>query len=143
MSHPLPLDFTGVAEKLSALPPGNFPAIIENVEEKTSSTGNPMLLFTFRITAGPHAERKVFQNYSLTPEALWKLYQTLRNLGFTEEELAGQFELDPNELINLECTLVLKPSEYQGRVTHKVATVLPAGAETGTTIAAEASDIPF
>lgn len=126
---PLHVDMTGVKESLAALPPGNYPARVDNVEVGEARTsGQPVLNIHYTVTGGPHAGRKVFQTISLQQTALWKLYQTLEAFGYSEADLSGELELDEQELINMECTLVMVQRPWKDEMRHRVARVLPAGA---------------
>ena len=87
-----------------------------------------MLNLQYVITSGPHADRKLFQTISLKDTAKWKLYQTLKAFGYSEEELAGAMDLDEQELVNHEVTLVLVQRTWKGEIRHRISRVLAAGA---------------
>lgn len=97
------IDFTGVTTlDTSPIPAGTYFASVSACKPKAASTGTPMLEFQFVIEDdGDYDGRRVFTNAMLTPKALWKLKGLLSGLGFTREELDGEFELDPAELIGL------------------------------------------
>lgn len=95
---------------------------IFNIQQKQSKAGNPMLEFEFK-----HADsnRKAWRNFTLTSEALWALKQLLVDLGTDPEELEGEFDFDPKELLGTEVTLFFGPEkEYNGRPTQDITKII-------------------
>jgi len=136
MSDMLHLDFTGVKVGFDPVPDGFYPVVIQEVESKQSKSGNPMLVVRFAIQDPEEFfGRLLFANYSLLPRALWKLKQLLTALD-PEGDYDGPLELEPADLINLECTAVVISEEYDGKVRNRIKTVTEAG---GAFVAAESS----
>lgn len=54
-----------------------------NVDDE-SKAGNPMITFTFTVMAGSNAGRSRNTYCALTPDALWKLLETLKALGIDD-----------------------------------------------------------
>lgn len=71
------LNFSEIPSR-EPLAEGMYVMTIEAAEEKTSSTGKPMILVRFKE---PETNTAVFENYVLTLEALWKLKELLDALG--------------------------------------------------------------
>lgn len=68
------------------LPVGEYETIISNVENKTSSNGNPMLAMTLTVREDVPQEgggRKLFDNLVMTEKAKFKFHQLFKALGFT------------------------------------------------------------
>ena len=124
------LNMTGVSVKATPLPPGYYQAVVAQCEQKTSQSGNPTLAWQFAVTEPEEfVGRKAFFNTSLQQQALWNLKRTLLALGFEEDDLEGEIDLDPGDLVGIECTLVVIEDEWQGETTGRVDQVLPAGEE--------------
>lgn len=98
---------------------------IFNIESKTAkSSGNPMLEFEFKHQG---SNRKAWRNYTLTPEALWALKQLLVSLGVSEEDLEGEFDFDPKDLLGEDVKLYFGPEkEFNGRMTQDIIKIEPA-----------------
>ena len=124
------VNMTGVTVRPAALPPGYYQAAVAKCEQKTSRTGNPYLSWIFNILSPEeHVGAKAFYNTSLQQTALWNLKRTLIALGFKEEDLAGNIEFEPTDLIGWECTLVVVEDVYEGETTGKGTEGLPVGEE--------------
>jgi len=122
------VDFTDVKGGFEPIPEGKYDATVFEVEQRISqSSGQPYLNWQFKIQGGEFDGRRAFYMTSLQPQALWKLKQVLSNLGFDEEALSGDFELDPSELAGLECTVVIAHEQYQGETRDRVVEVLEMG----------------
>ena len=71
------LDFSSIPSN-EPLAEGIYVLQIEDVTEKVSSTGKDMLLVRFRE---PDSKTVIFENYVLTPDALWKLKELTDAIG--------------------------------------------------------------
>jgi hypothetical protein len=121
----LNIDFAGVeAMDLSPVPAGTYECEVVQCKQQKASTGKPMLVWAFKILDEGFVGRRVFLNTVLSGDARWKLKQTLMGLGFTEEDLAADFDLDPQEMIGLTCYVVVTQSLYQGAVKNDVQRVI-------------------
>jgi hypothetical protein len=123
------VDFTNVENKFETIPEGNYEAVVFEVEQKVGkSSGKPYLNWQLKIQGGEYDGRRLFYMTSLSPNALWKLKENLAALGYTDEELAGDFELDTTDLLGRECVAIVKHEEYQGVARDKVDNIIPSGA---------------
>lgn len=100
------LNFSEVKPR-EALPEGLYVLIIEKVEEKTSSTGKPMLNVRFREQ---ETENVLFTNFILLPENLWYLQQLLNALGMDATQ-----DMDSDDLIS-----ELIGAEVKAKVTQRM-----------------------
>jgi len=117
----LSVDFTNVTSGFEKIEPGNYLARVEKIESKMSQAGKPYLNWMFKIQGGDYDGRTAFFMTSLAPNALWKLKQVLiAAFDKDEEDLKGQFELDTDELIGEECTLIIGEEEYNGEMRDRV-----------------------
>lgn len=125
---PISVNLTGVKTTPTPLPPGYYQAAVASCEQRTSKAGQPFIAWVFNVTApDEYAGRKGFFNTSLQQHSLWSLKRLLIALGGTEEELAGEVEFEPSDMIGNECTLVVVEDEWEGETTGKVKQVLAAG----------------
>jgi len=106
------VDFSNT-ETSGVLEEGDYLVEVDEVEDKESSTGNPMLVFTFKVTEGEGKGRKLFHNCSLQPQALFNLRAVLEALG--NEVPQGVLELDPSDLIGQTCGVSSTMHSMRGR----------------------------
>jgi len=111
------LDFTEVESKdFGALAEGKYFAKIKNITEKVSTTGKDMLLMEYEVISNVEGEetkgKKVFNNYILTKNCLWKLQSLLGALGM---DASGLMNLEPTAIIGETVGLLLGVEEYNGR----------------------------
>ena len=122
------VDFTDVQDGFQPIPEGKYDATVFEVEQKVGqNSGKPYLNWQLKIQGGEFDGRRVFYMTSLSPGALWKLKANLNALGYSKEQLEGDFELDPTDLVGRECTAIITHEEYQGQVRDRVADILAAG----------------
>lgn len=111
------LDFSSIPSR-EPLEEGIYLMTIEHIEEKTSSTGNPMLLVRFKE---PETGTAVFENYVLLPQNMWKLGELVEACGIDPKELGS---VDTEELIPMLTGIQVKAKitqdTYEGRITNRV-----------------------
>jgi hypothetical protein len=104
--------------------PGDYDVIIDNriKSEKAKSSGNMIC----KVELAGHLEDgtafKVFDNLVQTEESQWKFYQFFRSLGFTDEDIAAEIELD--DTYQMPLRVKLKQEIYKGEAKAKVARYL-------------------
>ena len=120
------VDFSGVEAGggFKPLVAGAYSGTIFDIEQKKGQeSGKPYLAMTLKLNAdedrGVIAGRQAWSNFSLQPNALWKLKQLLVRLGFEEDALDGITDLDVTELLGLDVTVVLEAPEER-RTTNNV-----------------------
>lgn len=123
----LRVDFTDVQSSFSPIPEGKYEATIFEVEQKVSQAGKPYLNWQLKVQGGECDGRRAFFMTSLAPAALWKLKQVLHNLGYSDEELDGEMDIDIIDLVGKECTIIITHEEYQGEMRDRVGDILAAG----------------
>jgi len=138
---PIRMDLTGVEAggDFEPIPNGAYPCTVFDVEQRTGKdSGQPYLSVQFKVQGGEYDGRRLWSNYSLQQQSLWAIKGLLITLGWSEEQLAGQFEFEPTELMGKACVVVATVGDYQGKATNNVDRVLPADAQTGPAAAAPA-----
>jgi Protein of unknown function (DUF669) len=122
---PLNLDFTNVRTlDMNPLPAGEYYLQVVSCIQKMSSTGKAMLEWRYRVVGGQFENRQLFQNTMLQPENLWKLKQNLVGLGFTDDDLGGNIQLEPSEMIGLECYAIVTQREYNNQMRNEVSRLI-------------------
>lgn len=102
------LNLAKVKTGFDPVPAGNYDVSVAKAELTTAkSSGKPMIAVQYRISEPEeHEGRILFDNFSLQPQALWKLkgfLQALEWAGIDEDGL----ELDPAELIGAQLTVAV------------------------------------
>ena len=130
------VDFTGVESGGSrVVPDGEYTAKITEIEEKQSSTDNPMLVFKFKIT-GPKAKGSLlWDNISLLDQALFKLRAILDCLKIEAPD--SEMDVVHSDLIGEEIGVSIINEIYEGKKRPKVAEYIPADSVSETTEGAE------
>lgn len=101
------VDFTDVeTTEFEPVPAGRYLTRVEECEEK-EGTEHPYLNFKHVIVDGEFEGRFIFDIASFSPKALWKLKGVLIASGYTEEDLAGELEINPEEFLEVEYELVV------------------------------------
>jgi hypothetical protein len=115
------VDFSQVKDNFEPLPEGIYNAEITGVEEKESSTGNPMYVWEIEVDNKDGGTAKVKDFMSLTEAALWRLKELVLATGIaTKEDLKGSYDFDPNEVMEIPIKVQLEVSEYNGYRNNKV-----------------------
>lgn len=115
----LNLDFSNVPSR-EPLVEGLYPVRIAKVEEKTSSTGNPMLAVEYDVL-GVEGNRKLFDNFVLIDKCLWKIKELFEAMGL---DASAAIEIDPQELVGMEVTVKIIQEEYNGETVNRVKKVM-------------------
>ena len=113
------LDFSSIPSR-EPLAEGIYTFMIKRAEEKTSSTGKPMLLILFEEL---ETKTGVFENYVLTAECLWKLQELLRALGL---EASGEVALDTDDLLGQIVKGKVIQDEYAGEPVNRMKKIFAA-----------------
>jgi hypothetical protein len=102
------VDFTGVKSGWGTVPDGRYAAKITAVEQKErKESGEPYLELTWEITSEKCNGREVrFDNYSLQPQALWRLKSLLEAMEIEVPD--GEQDIDFDELISDETECIIE-----------------------------------
>lgn len=125
-----------------AIPSGTYDSAVQEVtmtetksEDGALPKGTPGLNVQFRVVGGDYDNRRLFNTYWIAPKKYEKkammdgmLARFLIALGFDEETvLSGTFEPELDEIVGLECRLVVGQREYLGEMQNTVKNVKPVG----------------
>lgn len=86
------------------IPKGPRVGRLVSIVADTSQAGNPMWVWTFVITKGDNAGRDFKLWTALTPDAAWKVVETLAALGKTYKP-GEKVVINKKELIGVSCTM--------------------------------------
>lgn len=124
------VDFTGIETGGGRLlPEGDYLFEIEEVTLETSeNSGADYLKFTLVVSDGKFKGAKAWDNFSLQPQALWRLKSLMETLEMEVPD--GVTELDPKEFEGLIVGATVFHEEYQGKTKHKIGEYFPASEST-------------
>jgi len=122
---PIKLNFEGVNVDGGGFEPWPVRTPVEftisKIEPKIGrDSGKPYLEFEMNHVG---SKRKAWSNFSLQPQALWMLKRLLLSLGIPREELEGDFDLEPRDLIGKTVYILfdeLRPSAYDGKERQEI-----------------------
>ena len=119
------LNFDGVETGYKAVPEGTYEVRVKEIEAGTSQANAPKLDFKFEIISGKNKGSLLFYTCSLQPQALFKLKVVLEALGYEIPE--GNFNLDIDELIDLECSVEVAHETYEGKKRARIVEFITSG----------------
>lgn len=124
----LNLDFSSVPSR-DPLDEGVYLLQIAEAIEKTSSTGNPMISVTYDVLATADGEtvegqRKLWDNYSLQAQALFKLKELLSALGV---DTSAVVDMEVSDLVGQQILAKVVQETYNGELRNRVKKIYPVG----------------
>lgn len=107
------------------LPEEPFPLEVDEIEEKEGEdSGEPYLAFKFKVVEkGEYEDTVAYDNFSLQPQALWKLRGFMDAAGI--ETVDGPMDIDPDELVGLVVIGNIVHEAYKGRDKHRIDSYTP------------------
>lgn len=120
------LDMSGV-ESYTRCPEGEWLARLTKIEEGTvQGSGDDCLKARFEVIKGSAKGSTVFETFSLTEKALWKLKSFLNAIGMKAN---GKISLDLDKLEGKICMIDVIHDEYNGTKRAKISSYNPAEGE--------------
>lgn len=116
MARKMNLDFTGV-ESFNRASEGEHVCKVSSADVKQSQGGNDMIVVAFEVTKGDDKGARVYENYPLVDNALWKLKGLLQAIGMKAD---GKVSLDLDKLVGKVLTVIVKHEEYDGKIRARV-----------------------
>ena len=116
------VDLSEVTTSGFNIPDGNYKVKCIEIEQSVSKGGNPMFIWTFEISEGPHTgfQSKVFT--AITPAAMWKVAETVQALGVGQTGQVVKF--NRSDVINKECGAFIEATEYNGNTRSQISRVM-------------------
>lgn len=123
------------------LPNGDYDVQCQSAEATKSSNGKDMFKCVFVVTAGPHAGRKIWNNFTISPEnpnALGFFFQHMAALGLDRTYFAQNPSPEhvAQVLVGRVCRMGLACEFRAGQNRNNVTTIVSAGAVAAAGIAA-------
>lgn len=106
------LNLDDVGSSFTLIEPGRYPARVVDIEEKESSTGNPMLAWSWELEGGDYSGQEIMSFTSLQDHALFGLKQHLEAFG-----ISGEVDLDTDKLIGKIAMLTITKTKTRSRNT--------------------------
>lgn len=115
------IDLTSVTDGFS-IPDGSYKVKCVDVEQSVSKGGNPMFVWTFEVSDGPHTgfQSKVFT--AITPAAMWKVAETVIALGVGQTGSVVKFKR--TDVVGKECGAIIEKTEYNGQERSQISRVI-------------------
>lgn len=106
------IDFSGV-ETFQKAPEGIHAAIVASMEEATFQSGNEGFKVAFEITKGAGKGARVYENFPLADNALWKLKSLLEAVGI---KCDGRIMLDTDKVVGKALEIEVYHEDYEGKM---------------------------
>lgn len=119
MARQIRVDLTNV-ETYTKVDEGQHFAKIKSIDEKNE--GTPMLVGVFEVQKGASKGGRVYENFPLQDNALWKLKGMLQAVGVKAE---GKIRLDLDKLIGKDCIIETTIEEYNGKERARINAFYP------------------
>ena len=137
------LNLDDVGNTFTIIKPGRYPARVVDIEEKESSTGNPMLAWSWELEGGDYSGREIMSFTSLQDHALFGLKEHLEAFG-----ISGEVDLDTDRLIGKTAMLTIAKVKTRSKHTgeeievNRINLVSPMAAKRAAATALPAADSP-
>lgn len=106
------LNLDDVGNSFTLIEPGRYPARVVDIEEKESSTGNPMLAWSWELEGGDYSGQEIMSFTSLQDHALFGLKQHLEAFG-----ISGEVDIDTDKLIGKTAVLTITKTKTRSKNT--------------------------
>lgn len=124
MSRRVKVDMTGV-ESFTRCPEGEWLAKLKKIEEvEIQGSGDDGLKAQFEVIKGAAKGSSVFETFSLTEKALWKLKSFLDAIGVKS---SGRLSIDLDKLEGKVCIVDVIHDEYNGQKRAKISAYIKPG----------------
>lgn len=137
------LNLDDVGSSFTIIEPGRYPARVVDIEEKESSTGNPMLVWSWELEGGDYSGQEIKSFTSLQDHALFGLKQHLEAFG-----ISGEVDIDTDKLIGKTAMLTIVKAKARSRNTgeeievNRISLVSPMTAKRAAAMAPPAANSP-
>lgn len=112
------VDFSGVESGGRAIPDDDYLLEVVSVEEKEGrDSGAIYLAWKYKVADGAYKGATVYDNTSLSPQALWRLKRLLEAMGIQAD---GKMSLDINSYKGKRVLATIANEEYNGKQKPRV-----------------------
>jgi hypothetical protein len=110
------LNLADIPDAMGAVEVGSWPAVLRDVSEQESSTGNPMWVWSWEVTSGPSQGSSINSYTSLMDHALFGLKAHLEALG-ADATLDKEMDINTDRLLGREVVIVVGKRKGKDRDT--------------------------
>ena len=116
------VDFTGVSDSFEPVPSGSYRAGLTSFKIQDSKAGKTYVSLELTLRDQEYGGRKVWQNHSFAPQALWALKKTCKALGAEDDDLTEVVDVEEllGGLIGSDCMVSLDVRDYEGRLSNSI-----------------------
>jgi len=114
----LKVNLTGTSR---TVPEGEYNVVCTAVEEGVSQAGNDKLMVTYTIIDGEYEGRTVFDTFTLTDAAMWRIEDFLFATG---QKLKGKIVLTEKNFLDKKVVITVEMQEYNGKSYARVSQYL-------------------
>lgn len=118
------IDFSGV-ESFQRAPEGTHTVKVVEIEETTFQSGNEGFKVAFEIMKGAGKGARVYENFPLAENSLWKLKSLLEAVRIKAD---GRIMLDTNKVVGRSLEIDVYHEEYEGRMRARLGEMRRLGA---------------
>lgn len=104
------------------IPDGTYRIKCIDVEQSVSKGGNPMFVWSFEVSDGPHQGFSLKSFTAITPAAMWKVAETVIALGIGQVGTTVKFKR--SDVIGKECGALIEQTEYNGNTRSQISRVM-------------------
>lgn len=115
------VDLTEVSTGFT-IPDGNYKVKCTEVEQSVSKGGNPMFVWTFDVSEGPHTGFQLKMFTAITPAAMWKVAETVVALGIGQTGSVVKFKR--SDVIGKECGAAVEKVDSNGQERSRISRVM-------------------
>lgn len=114
----------------STLPAGEYDVVVDSATVKKSSSQKDMISCAFSVESGPHAGRKLFNQFVISPEnatALGFFFRHMASFGLDSDYFGKNPPLEQvaGDLEGRRCRVTASIREWQGQERNQVDKILP------------------
>jgi hypothetical protein len=139
------INLTEVEDRsFEAIPSGRYILRLADYEMRSVKEGaklpegTPMINWEFNVVNEAktgdekYRNRKIWLNTAIHPKTLFNLKNLLRASGkYTEDELVGEIDFEPEDILGSEMAAVVAQREYQGNTVNDIKRLIPLSEEEG------------
>lgn len=112
------------------LPAGQYDIVISEATATQSANGKPMIKVKFRVTSGPHKDKPIWNQFTVSPESAMALRMFFLNMaafGLDANYFASNPSLDTvaQALLNRAAVVTLGVRAWQGQDRNNVESISP------------------
>lgn len=114
-------DMSNVPDQFELLPEAEYEVVLMNYTDQKTKDNSDLINVEFEITEGDFRGRKLWDNFVIKENALWRLKMFLKALDLPHK---GQINFDSDDWINKPLKVKVYHDEYNGKKRSKISDYL-------------------